>query len=305
VAGTLVPALLRRGKEVWVDLEYIPPAADWRDRIDRAIDAATAFVFVLTPDSVASQACRDELDQALSGDKRLVPVLHRDVQTASVPEALEKPNWIRFRDSDDQQAAQADLLEALETDLAWRDTQARLTVRAAEWTKAGRDRSYLLRGSDLRMAESWLRTESGAGESPSGLQVQYVLDSRRAAGRRQRTVLAATITALVISIGLAIFALVQRNIAVQQSHTAQSRELAAVSQSQLDSNPQLGVLLAAAGARISPTTEAISALRTSLAANHQIASVRLPSIPVGSRRSHRTGATPCRRDRTGCRGSGI
>jgi hypothetical protein len=49
VEGRLLPALAARGKDVWIDLEDIPPAADWRERIWDGIGAARAFVFVLSP----------------------------------------------------------------------------------------------------------------------------------------------------------------------------------------------------------------------------------------------------------------
>ncbi len=93
VAGPLLTSLTGRGQEVWLDLEDIPPAADWRERVHRGVEASNAFVFVLSPDSLASKVCREELDSAVALNKRLVPVLRREVD-GELPLALSRANWI-------------------------------------------------------------------------------------------------------------------------------------------------------------------------------------------------------------------
>jgi hypothetical protein len=53
----LYEALSRTGHASWVDWEGIPPSAAWFQEITSAIEAAQAFVFVISPDSVASEVC--------------------------------------------------------------------------------------------------------------------------------------------------------------------------------------------------------------------------------------------------------
>src|SRR5687767_11447723 len=74
VEEVLVPALERRGKNVWVDLTEIPPAALWRQRAQLGIEASKTFVAVLSPDSAASRECRFECRYAVELHKRLIPV---------------------------------------------------------------------------------------------------------------------------------------------------------------------------------------------------------------------------------------
>jgi hypothetical protein len=50
----LYDALSRTDYESWVDWEGIPPSAEWLQEISSAIEAAQAFIFVISPDSVAS-----------------------------------------------------------------------------------------------------------------------------------------------------------------------------------------------------------------------------------------------------------
>ena len=79
-----------RGRATWVDWEGIPPTADWMREIHAAIDAAEAVVFVLSPDSIASSVCTQELGHAASQNKRLIPVVCREVTPDETPLAVAK-----------------------------------------------------------------------------------------------------------------------------------------------------------------------------------------------------------------------
>ena len=63
---------------MWIDADDIPSGARWRQELGSAIEAANAFVFVITPASVASAECQTELSRAVEVGKRLVPVLYQD-----------------------------------------------------------------------------------------------------------------------------------------------------------------------------------------------------------------------------------
>ena len=65
------------GRDVWVDVEDIPPTAKWRSEVLSSIEQANAFVFVLSPDSIVSRECLQELAHAVKGNKRIIPVVHR------------------------------------------------------------------------------------------------------------------------------------------------------------------------------------------------------------------------------------
>jgi hypothetical protein len=81
-------ALSRQGKQAWVDRAKIEPAADWSQRIARGIEAAKAFIFVITPESVVSEQCRNELETATQHHKLIIPVVLRDVERRDLPESL-------------------------------------------------------------------------------------------------------------------------------------------------------------------------------------------------------------------------
>ena len=178
------------GKEVWADFEDIPKAADWWREIQAGIDAADAFVFIISPDSVNSDICRQEIDHALASNKRLLPVLYREViaeeDKPKVHSAISSHNWIFFREQDDYNQAFQTLLESLETDLDHNRTLTRLLVRAKEWQDNNQGKGYLLQGDDLDNAEDWLAHSMNKRPSPTNIHAEYINASRAAAMNRQR-----------------------------------------------------------------------------------------------------------------------
>lgn len=261
-------SLKGRGREAWVDWEDIRPTEDFMQAIYGAIEGVDTFVFVLTPDSVASVVCGREIAHAAAHNKRMVPIVARDVNADAVPEALAKLNWIFCRESDDFEKATDTLVGAFDTDLEWVHAHTRLLTRAIEWENKGKNNSFVLRGEDLRSAEGWL-AEAGAQKErqPTALQTEYIIASRKAAARRQRITLGAVTFGFVVAIVLAVLAWFQRNEAVSQANIALARQLAAqaeLTQSERPSLLQRSVLLAVESLKRYPTLEADQLLRQGL-----------------------------------------
>jgi WD40 repeat protein len=266
-------ALTARQKDVWVDWEDIPPTAEWLVEVFAGIESSDNFVFVITPESLASEVCARELEHAVSQHKRLVPILHLKGDRP-VPESLSARNWTYIRPEDDFDAAFEQLVTALETDLEWVGAHTRLLSRALEWEQRDRDGSLLLRGRDLGEAERWAAGQAPERDpQPTPLQLEYLLASRSATTRRQRVVVGAALTAVVVSSALALAAWQQRNTAVEERGRAEraarlalSRQLAAQAEARLDTSAEQSLALAARAARVAGTEEARSALRRALRA---------------------------------------
>ena len=214
-------ALRQREREAWVDWEGIRPTEEFMQAIYSAIEGADTFLFILTPDSIASVVCGKEIAHAVAQNKRMIPLVARDVNAAEVPEALAKLNWIFCRESDAFDAATDTLISALDTDLGWVRAHTRLLTRAVEWEAKGGNNSFVLRGDDLRAAEQWL-TEAGTDKErqPTALQTAYIIASRKAAARRQRITLGAVTFGAVVAIVLAIVAWFQREKALRHERIA-------------------------------------------------------------------------------------
>jgi predicted regulator of Ras-like GTPase activity (Roadblock/LC7/MglB family) len=91
--AAMVSALRAAGEEVWVDLDEIVPSTVWMEEIKTAIANADSVIFVITPDSVASQVCGLELQDAVELSKRIVPVIIRDTPVQDVPAPLPDIDW--------------------------------------------------------------------------------------------------------------------------------------------------------------------------------------------------------------------
>jgi len=255
----LQEALSVRDKRLWVDRADIEPAADSWARIARGIRAARAFIFVITPESVVSEQCQRELDAAASLNKLIIPVALRHTDPRGVDERLRVPNWIFFTPDLGFGKSLGLLLTALDDDLEWRDDHARLAVRADEWdhSEPKRDRSFLLRGLDLRSAREWLaHVAEHEKVPPTELQVEYILASRKAAIRTRRTGVIALITVLAVVLGFVTYGITQGRQASRQSNAAASRQLINESEALGDASPVISRLESIAAWALNPSSNA-------------------------------------------------
>jgi len=205
-----------------------------------AIEGADTFIFVLSPDSVISEICGKELAHAASHNKRLIPIMAREVEAKAVPEPLRGLNWVFARDADSFEAATDFLISALDTDLGWVRAHTRLLTRAIEWEAKAKSNSFVLRGEDLRAAEQWLAQAGTEKErQPTALQTEYIIASRKAAARRQRIITGAVSLAFLVSVILTIIALTQRQEAIGQKNLADKRRVEAERATQIALSRQL------------------------------------------------------------------
>ena len=142
-----------RGRQPWVDWQDIPPTAEWLDEVYASIQAADTFLFIISPDSVVSEICTLEIEHAIQHNKRLVPVVWRDVEDHQVHQVMSAHNWVFLREEDDFEANFELLIGALDTDLDYVREHTRLLTLAIEWDKNQRRRSASLRGQELKTAE--------------------------------------------------------------------------------------------------------------------------------------------------------
>lgn len=222
-ARRLNDALDSAGLAAWVDWEGIAVASQWRDEISEAIQASDAFIFIISPDSIASKVCNEELELGIKNKKKIIPVLYRSpLKTQPVHSVLSTTNRLYMRPSkDDFEAAITSLINTIHTDLAWVKQHTRILERATEWSNKNRNNSYLLQGTDLEEGERWM-SQSAQSDSRAvdKLQAEYITTSRKMAVRRQRN--------LTIGIGLVmIVSLIFGMIAIRQSAIAKDNAVRA------------------------------------------------------------------------------
>jgi WD40 repeat protein len=268
----LTSALDERGKDAWVDVDGIRDAEAFPDALKRAVENSDAFVFVISPDSVRSEFCEQEVEHAASLNKRIVPLAHKSVTDTDVPEEVRFLNWIPATEDTELDATADRLVIALDTDLDWERQHSRLTVKTLEWEHANRDRSFLLRGSDLDAAERWLAIGADKDPGPTALETEYLVAARAAASRRQRNLVIASLGVAVVSIALLVFALISRGDAISaKSQAINARNTASAqaltsdaervgAQALTEKNLDLAMLYAVAGVKLQDRLETRSDL---------------------------------------------
>src|SRR5215469_9641451 len=94
-------ALVAAGQQPAWDQDHgvVPFSSPYRAEIAAAITASDKFAFVITPDSLSSGPCAEEIDVAVAAGKQMIPLLRRYAAPGQVvPSAIAERNWIFFND---------------------------------------------------------------------------------------------------------------------------------------------------------------------------------------------------------------
>lgn len=97
--ATMVAQHLRDiGYRPWVDFSGISGGDEWLARIHDALDRSRVCLVLLTPEAASSQWVQYEIERAQSANCPVIPLLFR---TCELPEALQKVQYLDFRDDVD------------------------------------------------------------------------------------------------------------------------------------------------------------------------------------------------------------
>lgn len=90
----LFDALLARGIDLWLDLEDIRGGTVWMDALLTAIQNCHNFIYCLSEASIESPYCQAELAHALRLNKRIIPVLVKDIHPDRCPQPIRELQWV-------------------------------------------------------------------------------------------------------------------------------------------------------------------------------------------------------------------
>ncbi len=217
-AKRLTGELQKSELDFWIDWKGIPPTVDWWREIEKGIEEADVFLFLISPDSAKSKICGQEIDTAVKNGKRIIPAVVREIQWEDTPPKLGHLNYIFFSRDESFDAAVQKLLTAIHTDYEWAATHRRLQVKALEWQRKNKENSLLLRGKDLQEAEFQLTANSSKEPYPTDLLLEHVSASRSAEdrqhwlSRRSRVIISIIGVVLLAIIGLAMTGIFNRFI---------------------------------------------------------------------------------------------
>lgn len=160
----------------------------WWTRLEEMITSAEVIVFVVSPDSVKSKVCDEEIAFSQGMGKRIIPVLCRSIDFAKAPPRLSALNVkINFAEGDMDQVADSllELTAAIHLDVKWFRTAARLASIAAHWDAAARTSDRLLRGAELLETEAWAARRPVSAPQHAVIILDFLAASRDAEEERK------------------------------------------------------------------------------------------------------------------------
>jgi len=168
--------------EILFDRVGIGHGEAWQERLSKLILECDTMVFVLSPDSVSSEVCAWEIEEARRLSKRIIPILWRAVDFAKVPADLSAINAVPFN-GEHAVSGLPKLVTALNSDLTWLREHTRLGERATEWESSGRAAAYLLRGAALDTVRAWIAEKPTNAPAVTELQRVFIQASEEEENR--------------------------------------------------------------------------------------------------------------------------
>ena len=223
-------ALQTQGKTTWFDQENIDPGADFQQEIYRGIATSDNFLFVISPSSVSSPYCNDEVDYACKLNKRIITVLHRLVDPADLHPKLAQVQWIDFNQHEGEFYPNfSQVIRTIEYDREHVRNHTKWSQRALEWEQRDRTEDLLLRGSELTLANTWFEAQAELSKQPAATsllktfitacvdlqkRIEQEREDRRLKDLRQaRRIALGTTVAGVVMTGLSFVAVYQARLA--------------------------------------------------------------------------------------------
>lgn len=179
--------LQRAGFTVWDRKQDLASGDNLQERIRQGIEGADSVIFLLSPASVTSSYCLEELNYALSLHKRVIPVLATPLGRAAPPATLANVSVIDLLASEagehqtraeDWLSGRRQLVTTLRQDAAYFRDHKRLLVQALKWERQRQNSSVLLRGAERRYYDGWIKAaRSRSLHAPLPIQTAFVTES--------------------------------------------------------------------------------------------------------------------------------
>jgi TPR repeat protein len=162
---------------------------EWKQRLGNLISEADTIIFVLSPDSAASEICAWEVEEAVRLNKRILPINCRPLEDTNPPSKLRDLHYILFPLDPKPPGSGfgtglASLITALNTDFAWLREHTRYFQRATEWNARGRAANRLLSGDDIAEAKAWAARRPKSATQPTALHLDFIRASEQEAEAR-------------------------------------------------------------------------------------------------------------------------
>lgn len=183
LAEKLTRKLEEAGQSVWIDVEDIRYADNWKDAVWPALERAKAVLFVTSAASLASRNCLEELDYAAELGKRIIPIIAERVSGA--PATLKSRVRRDFSGTNDFNNELLRLVKDISSEPEYVELHTHLTFRAARWRA---DKTGLLDSREIRKANNWVNEaekQPDLNPHPTPLLTTFIQESKQRIKRRR------------------------------------------------------------------------------------------------------------------------
>ncbi|MCP4700092.1 MAG: toll/interleukin-1 receptor domain-containing protein [Gammaproteobacteria bacterium] len=161
--------LARENITSWASKTDIKTGAKFQEEIDKGIEEADNFVYLISQNSLLSKYCQQELAHAEKNNKRIISLLIKEMAPEQLPANIGRQQFIDLSGHDDPEKYRAGadkLIKELNTDAHYHRQHKLLLAKALKWERQDRNAGILLRGYNLQHAEAWLKTAVQRREHP-------------------------------------------------------------------------------------------------------------------------------------------
>ncbi|MDJ0681681.1 MAG: toll/interleukin-1 receptor domain-containing protein, partial [Xenococcaceae cyanobacterium MO_167.B52] len=152
--------LMRQGLTIWTNQTDIKTGTAFKIEINKGIEGADNFVYLISPDTLRSTYCLQEFAYASAHNKRIIPLLIQETDINLIPAKLQELQFIDLTDSEDEEKYYRGidkLLKTLKSDAYYFENHKLLLVKALKWQRQNHNPSILLRSYNLQHFEAWLK----------------------------------------------------------------------------------------------------------------------------------------------------
>ncbi|MFG6100075.1 TIR domain-containing protein [Leptothoe sp. ISB3NOV94-8A] len=175
--------LMRENITVWTNKTDILTGTDFKRALKVGIEETDNIIYILSPAALGSTYCQREIAYAQLLNKRIIPLLVKPLDMQRLPPRQRSLQFINFSDNTSLEQYEDDiakLLRILRHGADYHSEHKQLLAKALKWKRQHRNPSILLRGYNLRHAETWLKVaQDRLQQGPTKLQTTFIKESLR------------------------------------------------------------------------------------------------------------------------------
>ncbi|MEM7594849.1 MAG: TIR domain-containing protein, partial [Cyanobacteria bacterium P01_A01_bin.83] len=173
--------LMRAGLTIWTNQTDIKTGTAFAQEIEKGIVRADNLVYLISPSTLRSSYCQQELAFAIAHNKRIIPLLIKETSLDLIPPELQKLQFIdltHLPDEPNYHHGIDKLLKELKNEAFYHESHKLLLVKALKWQEQNRNPSILLRSYNLQHFAAWLTVAQQRRDYPPlPLQTEFVTKS--------------------------------------------------------------------------------------------------------------------------------